>query len=348
MNMTRTTMKLLFSIFLLLNSYVGITQTKSEIIGKMKNGSGKMVYLLHEERGKVVAVDSAKVNLFGAYKLTAEVVLTDFYQLTTDRKEGILLLLKGKEKVKIKSGASLKEKNYQISGSKDSELIQEFLSVKSNENVSKDSLKEYASQFVEKNASSLAVFVALNETKDIKKALEQAEKGIGETYPNTMFHNSLKTALASISRAKSTNNKAAVGQLAPEVNMPNPDGKIIPIESLRGKVVLIDFWASWCGPCRRENPNVVKLYHKYKDQGFEVYSVSLDNNKEKWLQAIEKDQLSWPSHVSDLKGWGSAATSIYGFRGIPYTVLVDRQGKIIQTRLRGAALERKLAEIFAE
>ncbi len=348
MNMTRTKMRLLFSIFLLLNSYVGITQTKTEIIGKMKKGRGKMVYLLHEEKGKVIAVDSTKVNVFGSYKLSTEVVLSDFYQLTADKKEGILLLLEGNEKVKIKSGSSLKEKNYQISGSKDSELIQEFLSVKSNENVSKDSLKEYASQFVEKNASSLAVFIALDEAKDIKKALEQAEKGIGKTHPNTMFHTSLMTALASISPAKSTNNKATVGQHAPEVNMPNPDGKIITIESLRGKVVLIDFWASWCGPCRRENPNVVKMYHKYKDQGFEVFSVSLDNNKGKWLQAIEKDQLSWPNHVSDLKGWGSVATTIYGFRGIPYTVLLDRQGKIIQTRLRGVALEKKLAEIFAE
>jgi len=110
--------------------------------------------------------------------------------------------------------------------------------------------------------------------------------------------------------------------------------------------VLLDFWASWCKPCRRENPNLVKAYNKYKSNGFDVFSVSLDKNKKKWLAAIQKDQLVWEAHVSDLKGWQSAAAKLYGINSIPAAFLLDKEGKIIGRNLRGAALEQKLEEIF--
>lgn len=139
---------------------------------------------------------------------------------------------------------------------------------------------------------------------------------------------------------------AAVGGVAPEITQPNPEGVNIPLSSLRGKVVLIDFWASWCGPCRVENPNVVATYKKYKDQGFTIYSVSLDDNMQAWKNAIEADGLVWPNHVSDLKGWNSAPAEKYGVGAIPATFLIDESGVIIAKNLRGAALENKLAEIF--
>ncbi|MCH2045199.1 MAG: TlpA family protein disulfide reductase [Saprospiraceae bacterium] len=138
-----------------------------------------------------------------------------------------------------------------------------------------------------------------------------------------------------------------IGEEAPQFSEKTPDGKDLALKDFRGKVVLIDFWASWCGPCRKENPNVVRLYNKYKDKGFDILGVSLDKNKERWLAAIEKDQLTW-SHVSDLKGWNCAVAKQYGVRGIPFTVLVDKEGKILGTRLRGTALEQKLASIFGE
>ena len=138
------------------------------------------------------------------------------------------------------------------------------------------------------------------------------------------------------------------GKMAPDFEEAKIDGKTMKLSDLRGKVVLLDFWASWCGPCRQENPNVVRLYEKYKSKGFTVMSVSLDQDKNKWIAAIEKDKLAWPNHVSDLKGWGSSAGQKYAVRGIPFTVMIDKDGKIIGTNLRGPGLEQELARIFGE
>lgn len=141
--------------------------------------------------------------------------------------------------------------------------------------------------------------------------------------------------------------KLAVGSEAPEIILNDPEGNPVKLSALRGNYVLIDFWASWCRPCRIENPNVVKMYNKYNSKGFEIYSVSLDKNKEDWLNAIEKDNLTW-THVSDLKFWQSEGAKIYNVKGIPHTVFIDKEGKILANGLRGEELEMKLAEIFGE
>ncbi|MCA4897175.1 MAG: TlpA family protein disulfide reductase [Cytophagales bacterium] len=137
----------------------------------------------------------------------------------------------------------------------------------------------------------------------------------------------------------------AVGQIAPEISLANPSGEIVKLSSLRGKYVLIDFWAKWCGPCRRENPNVVKAYKRFKDKGFEVFGVSLDRNKEDWVKAIAEDGLTW-THVSDLKYFESQAAKDYNINAIPFSILLDKSGKIIAKNLRGAALEKKLEEVI--
>jgi peroxiredoxin len=138
----------------------------------------------------------------------------------------------------------------------------------------------------------------------------------------------------------------AIGQIAPEFSQADTSGNTIALSSLRGKYLLIDFWASWCGPCRQENPNIVKAYNTYKDKGFEILGVSLDQDKAAWLDAIYKDKLTW-KQVSDLKYWNNAAAQLYGVRSIPANYLLDPQGKIIAKNLRGADLEAKLSALFA-
>jgi thiol-disulfide isomerase/thioredoxin len=132
---------------------------------------------------------------------------------------------------------------------------------------------------------------------------------------------------------------------APELSLPDANGKTITLSSFKGKYVLVDFWASWCLPCRQENPNVVQAYNKYKDKNFTILGVSLDREKEDWLGAIESDKLLW-TQISDLKEWKSAAVSTFGFNGIPFNVLVDPDGKIIAQSLRGDSLEKKLDEVL--
>ncbi|MCB9336373.1 MAG: TlpA family protein disulfide reductase [Flavobacteriales bacterium] len=143
----------------------------------------------------------------------------------------------------------------------------------------------------------------------------------------------------------------SIGDIAPEIALTSPEGNTLKLSSLRGKYVLIDFWASWCGPCRRENPNVVSAYKKYnkakfkEGKGFEVFSVSLDNDPERWKTAIDQDKLSWTYHVSDLKGWYSSAAKTYRINSIPSSFLIDPDGKIIAKNLKGMGLHLKLDEL---
>jgi len=161
----------------------------------------------------------------------------------------------------------------------------------------------------------------------------------------SLYEKKAPEAAADVRSALEKAMRLSVGTEAPDFSQATPEGTDMKLSSLRGKYVLIDFWASWCGPCRRENPNVVRLYNQYKEKGFEILGVSLDQSRDRWLQAIEADQLTW-SHVSDLKGWGNEVAKMYEISSIPKTILLDPQGKIIAKDLRGPSLERMLAQLF--
>jgi peroxiredoxin len=185
--------------------------------------------------------------------------------------------------------------------------------------------------------AALAGLPMINPKKDFQ-FLDELITKMNDKYPGFKTVQNLMAQLDDL-RALS------VGQVAPEITLPNPDGELVSLSGLRGKYVLIDFWAAWCRPCREENPNVVRLYNQYKDQGFEVFGVSLDRTKDAWVKAIADDNLTW-THVSDLQYFNSAAAALYQINAIPATYMIDPDGKIIAKDLRGPSLENKLKEIF--
>lgn len=201
--------------------------------------------------------------------------------------------------------------------------------------------KVYTKNFVKENsASAVAPFVAWWQLSEQMKS-----KDIDEMLAN--FDESIMESIYVKELQKISVDKKAleVGVVAPDFTMNNQDGEPVTLSSFRGKIVLIDFWASWCAPCRKENPNVVKLYDRYKDKGFDIIGVSLDRDKSAWLQAIENDKLTW-THVSDLKDWNNAVAKLYRVRSIPHTVLLDSEGRIVANKLRSTELEAKLAEML--
>lgn len=204
-----------------------------------------------------------------------------------------------------------------------------------------DQTNIYIRKFIDENTSSFAALAAvqmLTPDKDIDYYSKVAD-ALTAAYPAVENLRGFKTYVDS-------KKKLAIGSPAPEIMMNDKDGKSIALSSLKGKIVLVDFWASWCKPCRAENPFVVSLYNKYKNKGFEIYSVSLDRDKNAWLEAIKKDNLSWKNHVSDLKQWESPVVPLYGFDGIPFTCILDKEGNIAAKNLRGPALEEKLKELL--
>lgn len=188
----------------------------------------------------------------------------------------------------------------------------------------------------------------LDVLKKVADAFQKRFAGspISETMANQVFQ--IESGYAQHLNGGDVDNSptSANSEMAPEIISKSPEGKTVRLSDLRGKFVLIDFWASWCGPCRKENPNVVRLYKQYKNKNFTVFSVSLDKDAQAWKQAILADGLIWPNHVSDLMQWDTPLLQTYNFNSIPHTVLVDKTGKVIARNLRGESLEQKLKEIL--
>lgn len=199
-------------------------------------------------------------------------------------------------------------------------------------------LKNFIKTHPKSAVSGYILYVDLGNPQIPMTELEEALSYIDKSIENTKFYKLAKKRVDSAYGSR-------VGYPANDFTQATPDGKQVSLSDFKGKYVLLDFWASWCRPCRAENPNVVMAYNRFKDKGFTVLGVSLDQNKEQWVGAIQTDRLTW-THVSDLKGWGNEAGKLYNVTGIPQNFLIDKDGKIVAKDLRGQALEEKLAEIL--
>ena len=214
-------------------------------------------------------------------------------------------------------------------------------------------MKAYVQQSITANTASPIVFSMLSyaDWENDFAFIETATTAIKQQQPTYKYTASLVTNVTQYKTyleqqaAKTKGSPASIGKEAPEFALPDPKGKMVRLSSYRGKYVLLDFWASWCGPCRQESPTVVKAYKRFKGKKFDILSVSLDDNKEKWLAAIEKDGLAW-THVSELKSWESSVVRLYQVEGIPATFLLDPNGVVVARDLRGDALEQKLEELL--
>lgn len=350
-------------------------QINVKVSGNIFNPPADKIFISHYEGKKLVDDLTTTIGKDGNFEFKNTVAAPDYYVLRIGNTSINLILREGSDIKVYGDGKKLNEFVNIVNSDESSNMykfIKDFeawkaltdsanLVVKTNpekqpEIAQKMQMEQQVFQgkqrsFLAENVNSAALIAAIN-TIDIQNDFEtfesivsQLSKGFGEspTVKNLQqYYNGLQ-------EQRMANDKMAPGKLAPDFEELMVDRKTtMKLSDLRGKVVLLDFWASWCGPCRRDNPHVVSLYEKYKDKGFTVMSVSLDKNKDNWIAAIEKDNLSWPNHVSDLQQWSSKVGRIYGVSSIPFTVLIDKEGKIVKTRLRGEALTAELERLLGE
>ena len=214
-------------------------------------------------------------------------------------------------------------------------------------NVAIDQLNDYLKQFIQTTPNATLGVLALGwASRSFQpEQMQTSLKDLKARFPGNAFLAEMEKNSQQPPEQQSSGGESWVGKTVPELVMPDPSGKEVSISSFKGKYLLIDFWASWCGPCRMENPNVVKAYNEFKGKNFTILGVSLDKDKSSWKKAIIQDHLSW-THMSDLKYWNSQAVETFGFQGIPFNVLVDPSGKVIAESLRGEELDAKLKQVL--
>lgn len=354
------------------------------VSGKIQQADDKIIYLKQIDFGSnaPIMMDSATIKSDGSYSLHTEKVKGQHLFILQSGENQPFLLINDGDKVTMNLDQT-DPLHPSIKGSEattglynfmhdyrgaDSTLTTTFIELDSLNKMDKptakdDSIKAKLGQdrdaqiiamndliksYVEKTKTPVGAFYVLRfmapisiQPDELLPLTEATSNRFKEDGSLAAYASQLKVQLAS----NNPDNYALLNQKAPDLTMETPDGKEMKISDFKGKYVLVDFWASWCGPCRAENPNVVQAYNQYKDKNFTILGVSLDKDKDAWLKAIKDDHLSW-NHMSDLNYWNSAAVKAYQFSGIPFNVLIDPTGKIIANNLRGEDLSNKLAELL--
>lgn len=349
------------------------------VTGKVKNVQpGDKVYLQFSTNPPT-PLDSVALGADGTFTLKGiERDGGNFYVLSIAERQKMILLIEGGEKLTVVADGYEQDSKgmpgkYEVTGSKNMEYYAKLMDMnqsmvekvnkwndeyaKANEKKDTKKIQEIQNSFQEAEiehvakikallpemgSSLVAIFAAnnlLNPQRDFAE-MEAVAKRFEKENPSPKI---VQAFIGYVKRLRGV----AVGDEAPDFTLNSPEGDPVQLSGLRGKYVLIDFWASWCGPCRMENPNVVKMYNKYKDKGFAIYGVSLDKDMNAWTAAIKKDGLTW-THGSDLKYWNSAVAQLYGVSAIPATYLLDKEGKVIAKNLRGPSLEAKLSELLGD
>jgi len=357
---------LLFSFIL-----IQVTLNAQSLKGNVNALKNKSLVLEIVENKTFKTVDSTVINSSGDFVFKKKLTTKDFYRVRQGPNNAVFIILSPKETVVYVNAEESLASNYTLSGTEEGKIVLTFKKEKAELNKLKDSLiqniqqaepsmqqglqqqaeilytqklngiKQIINGYIQSNQTPLAL-ITITELINPDIDFELFDRLVSKLEKEYSYSAHVEQLVKKRNQIITT----AVGQKSPEINLPGVSNKSIALSSLKGKIVLIDFWASWCGPCRKENPNVVRLYNEYKDKGFDIYSVSLDKNKEAWIKAIEMDKLTWASHVSDLLQWSSSVVPQFGIEGIPFTLLIDREGKIIAKGLRGQQLEDKLKELL--
>lgn len=325
------------------------------ISGQIRDGANKSIGLYKISlKGQKSLVMSTQADVRGNFSMTSDKPLSEaIYQFMVGN-QGVSFVLTGEDTdIQIKGNLNtLAQYDFELSGSPETSLqIIAFYNM-INDKWPKNQIVSYMNEN-ENTLMAIQTGMAFlmkspEDYSNVRKLVNRVDADLhstpyAEEFKEFVDFYDQKAGQASNSSQFTVN----IGQPAPEIALPNPDGEIMKLSDLKGKVVLLDFWASWCGPCRRANPHVVSIYNKYKDDGFTVFSVSLDRNgqKQSWINAIEQDQLSWESHVSDLKYWQSEPAQRYGVTAIPATFLLDRDGVIRKLNPR-SNLEEAIKELL--